>query len=875
MSKGKQLLGFKEVIHEESQQLKKRRKKLFKDGSDEKFADTKIGVALSGGGIRSATINMGFLKTLNKFGILKRADYISTVSGGGYTGAYIQACLKSEESYEHLFKAAHIDDMRSRGEYLIPGTRLVKRWNALVLTIGYLVSLLMSWISPAIVIGLGIIAYTILGYLLDFDQFTTVRDYLLDPRIKQVVLYVFSGVFVLHFFFNILIQYNVGMSRQFNRLQAIFASIVVLWLASIFVTGWQEIEIEQTSDLISYVFFAFLLFVMGLFTNPNALSFHRFYRNQLADAFLHFTRTYKNVKLIDLFKIDSEAEKDYLAPYPLINTCLNLQSVTDKKFKGTKASDYFLLSPLYCGAKLTKYVATKEVSDYRQMTLPAATTISAAAVNPGMGMYSNKILSVFMTLFNARLGFWITNPLKLKSKKIVWWPMYFFYELFSMIGTNNKMLNISDGGHIENLGVYELLRRRCRLILAVDAGADPLFGFSDLENLTIRARNELGLQIQFRADQIPEEKIRPKPSHGYSEQRFAIADIFQLWEEVDVFDAGNCSILDADGKAIQVLINFEDINKVVEEKVQYISEENEIVANDIKTVIRDRLKKNAIARTLKNAQESIDQIKLAAPADKVIIENCVKKVIENRIASNLKVGTLVYVKSSVTAPEGKPVIPDRDSLAYGTYKYKIYHPSFPHEPTSDQFFDPIQWESYYQLGQFIGADVLGDHELNAFYCTKAEAKEIDLENLINYFEGKDEALSLLKAEGIVAPEPVAPPPPTKSIPPKPTLEPPVMIEEEEVEAVEELKETFEAAIEESFSEELEAAEIIDEREPVGASGGAPPPITEDESKEKIEPVPTEEPVMPAPINEAADDPELEAIQGAKKVVVGKEVKYKM
>lgn len=102
----------------------------------------------------------------------------------------------------------------------------------------------------------------------------------------------------------------------------------------------------------------------------------------------------------------------------------------------------------------------------------------------------------------------------------------------------------------------------------------------------------------------------------------------------------------------------------------------------------------------------------------------------------LKFGTLVYIKSSVTAPMLKPFMQPREEdsategiwgktkayvrsffvaddtdqdYTYDTYKYKIYHPAFPHESTADQFFDPVQWESYYQLGQFIGADVLGLH----------------------------------------------------------------------------------------------------------------------------------------------------------------------
>ena len=48
----------------------------------------RVGLAFSGGGIRSATFNLGVLKALHELGVLKHVDYLSTVSGGGYIGAW-------------------------------------------------------------------------------------------------------------------------------------------------------------------------------------------------------------------------------------------------------------------------------------------------------------------------------------------------------------------------------------------------------------------------------------------------------------------------------------------------------------------------------------------------------------------------------------------------------------------------------------------------------------------------------------------------------------------------------------------------------------------------------------------------------------------
>ncbi|MCB0629761.1 MAG: patatin-like phospholipase family protein [Lewinella sp.] len=639
---GNEKIEYPKVIAGEDVLLRKRREKLFGIDYADRLSENRFGIALSGGGIRSATINLGLLKTLNKYNILEHADYISTVSGGGYTGAYIQATLKETGAYEELFNDEHITYMRMRGEYLFPGTGWLKLWNQFVLVISYIISLIMSWISPGILIVLAMGLYAMVD-----DNFITFDKEAISAGTDQLFQYsavALAVIFLVHYIFNIALNFNLYVSAYFNIAEAVLVGLVFLTVVTVVLINFSSLRVPHIPDFAQKLVIGVLLILLGFFANPNASSFHRFYRKQLADAFMKFSGTNRNVLLKDLCQVDSAQQADFLAPYPLINTCLNLQSSSDPNFQGTKASDYFLLSPLYAGAKLTGYVHTAENYGYNTMTLPAAVTISAAAVNPGMGIYSNKVLSILTTILNLRLGYWTWNPSWLKTTRpIVFWPFYFIYELFSRIGTDKKMVNISDGGHIENLAVIELLRRKCRLILAIDAGADPNFTFADLENLTIRARNELGVDIRFRPGQIPEEIMRPHPSHGYSLQRYAIADLYQLWDKV-----------------------------------------------------------------VKDGKEVIEHYK-----DK-------------------KIGTMVYIKSTVTAPEGRPDIPKTDFLKYGTYKYKIYHPLFPHEPTSDQFFDPIQWEAYYQLGQYMGADVLGLRRLDD--RTKPNARVITPDELIRYFD---------------------------------------------------------------------------------------------------------------------------------------------
>lgn len=636
-------LSFRDVILREKELLRVRRQKLgIAHGVPEE--ENWFGIALSGGGIRSATINLGVLKTLNRFGILKNADYLSSVSGGGYTHSYIQSTIRETGKFDQLFTEEHMDAMRKHGEYMTPGNGIWKTSSTILLAVAFVVSWGMSLINPLIVAGILYYAYSIIASFFGSNPFASGIG--LASDLTQWILFLGGGVFTAHFIINIYLNYHLGISKLFNRIESALALAFVALYAWISLAGLGATDHED--GLLDALIKMLILIVLGFYVNPNAISFHRYYRKQLADLYLKFSKKARNIALKDLCKADDLVPENVLAPYPLINTCLNLQNPSgDAKFMGTKASDYFLLSPLFCGSKLTGYVPTDQYDDYRTMTLPAAVTISAAAVNPGMGMYSSPLLSILVTLFNARLGCWVSNPLEMKkATDLVWWPIYFFRELLGRIGTNNRMINISDGGHIENLGAYELLRRGCRLIISVDAGEDHAYQFTDLNNFILRARNELGLEVRFRDNQHPEDMIRPRPSSVYSKQRFAVADIFQWWE--------------------------------------------------------DRLTEDGCTET----------VNLKRPK---------------------KVGTFVYLKSSVTAPMGKPDLDPTDLLKYGTYKYKIYHPAFPHESTSDQFFDPVQWEAYYQLGQYIGADVLGLEDLGA-YSADVDTPQFSVEALIDWFD---------------------------------------------------------------------------------------------------------------------------------------------
>jgi len=171
------------------------------------------------------------------------------------------------------------------------------------------------------------------------------------------------------------------------------------------------------------------------------------------------------------------------SPYPLICAALNIPGSTGPYLLDRK-SETFVIGPVYSGSALTYWTWTKSLSGFKNMSLAQAASISAAAVSPNMGMMTNRTMSIVTTLFNARLGCWVPNPNLRRFHWLRRWimqppPLLYWKEMFGLASYRDAFIYLSDGGHFENLGIYELLRRRCKYIIAVDgtgerSGKEPL-----------------------------------------------------------------------------------------------------------------------------------------------------------------------------------------------------------------------------------------------------------------------------------------------------------------------------------------------------------------------------------------------------------------
>jgi len=109
--------------------------------------------------------------------------------------------------------------------------------------------------------------------------------------------------------------------------------------------------------------------------------------------------------------------------------------------------------------------------------LATAMATSAAAVNTFMGNMNLPIpIRWGMILANLRTGYLAPSPF-LKNWFPVFWPWYTYLEMRGKAKTTSYKIQVSDGGHIENLAVFELLRRQVKTIIVVDGGQDNDFGF--------------------------------------------------------------------------------------------------------------------------------------------------------------------------------------------------------------------------------------------------------------------------------------------------------------------------------------------------------------------------------------------------------------
>ena len=624
-----------------------------------------VGLALSGGGIRSATFNLGVLQAMHRYGVLSRVDYLSTVSGGGYIGSSLTWLMAHSNKFPFGARRSDHDKaggdllawLRAHANYLTPGQGL-DAWalaaavlrgvliNLLILVpvffsiIYYMVQLIVpgpTWLAAwpdnaftwLFVGGLALAGIMVMGFICYalLSGFRSLQHEVLRDRVNvwlgrllkySVILLVVGALPVMQVVLEVILWPTLFGSQSFSGFSitgtaSALTSALTLW------AGWRgradSNEAHGPRALLlsaglglmlyglllwlyngAFMYFAnqqpawrYLIFpglalslVLGLLANINYVSMHRYYRDRLLTTFMP-----RNTPFTDNHDPDSCLLKDLpqtSAPYQIINTNL---VVLDSRLPKPRirGADNFIFSPLVCGSHITGYIPTAQYQG-GAMDLATAFTISGAAVNPNAGMTRSRPLAAIMTLFNVRLGYWIRNPRQAAKTELApsrpLWPICALREMLGLrLDETRKYVHLSDGGHFENLGLYELVRRRCRTIIVCDATADPDWSFGDLANATEKVRVDFGAAIE-----IDTRPLRPVGENRISESAAVLG------------------------------------------KIHYVD------------------------------------------------------------GSEAK---LLYINTSIIA-----------GLSEDIYGYRRDHESFPDEPTSDQFFDEAQFEAYRELGFQIG-----------------------------------------------------------------------------------------------------------------------------------------------------------------------------
>jgi hypothetical protein len=246
---------------------------------------------------------------------------------------------------------------------------------------------------------------------------------------------------------------------------------------------------------------------MGLVINVNKFSLHAMYRNRLIRAYLGASRETRAPHPFTGFDPDDNMSMAQLKQKPLhvVNIALNLVSGSNLAWQQRKAES-FTVTPLHAGSYRLGY---RRAADYgkndkgESVSLGTAVAISGAAASPNMGYHSSPAITFLLTLFNARLGWWLGNPGDAGAETFDRaYPKFavrpFLAETFGLTNDQNQYVYLSDGGHFENLGLYEMVLRRCQIIVVSDAGCDAGCAFEDLGNAIRKIRVDLGVPIEIR-----------------------------------------------------------------------------------------------------------------------------------------------------------------------------------------------------------------------------------------------------------------------------------------------------------------------------------------------------------------------------------------
>lgn len=281
---------------------------------------------------------------------------------------------------------------------------------------------------------------------------------------------------------------------------------------------------------------ALLFFVSGAFPRfLNLSSLSGLYGTRLTRAYLGATNLNRlrnpsgitesdpgdQIRIVD-YQLAALCGRTF-GPFHLINTTLNetISPTQSQLLERDRKGIPLVFAPDGVFAAVRKPVPGRpgprptlswsDISEVEALSVGQLCAISGAAFSSGMGMNTTLGGSMLLTFANIRLGYWwktgdrlgdpdahVSPKPTLRDHLRRHMPPTYVHLYQEATGTYHRdggYVNLSDGGHFENTGAYELLRRKVPTILVCDQGEDHRYAFEDLENLIRKARIDLGMEI--------------------------------------------------------------------------------------------------------------------------------------------------------------------------------------------------------------------------------------------------------------------------------------------------------------------------------------------------------------------------------------------
>ena len=350
-----------------------------------------------------------------------------------------------------------------------------------------------------------------------FDVSAAIRLAGLATALVAIAVYVFRSQW----------RYSSSPARQLLRQTSRFlfsASVVAVLALPLLLVAAQASQTRYASaGVVAAVAFVVLL-VFGVAVHANSTSLHRPYSRRLDRAYVVHTdmgtgygRGHDGVLRLSQVPLrDTHADG-----IPRLLVCASVNLREDESAEGEGCASFVFSADYVGGASLGEATPSPLTETLDSATLVAA---SGAAVAPNMGRYTSQASRLALALMNLRLGLWLRNPVDRPRKQTEgrlpqwfaggWYepgPLTTWREALGDLSIRHRYVFVSDGGHWDNSGVVELLRRRCRTVFAVDASVDES-RLGNLLRVIALARSELG--VEFEADgtllesNLPVEKIR-------------------------------------------------------------------------------------------------------------------------------------------------------------------------------------------------------------------------------------------------------------------------------------------------------------------------------------------------------------------------------